>query len=505
MLFKNITLLDENFQIRENMYVGIDGDKITYISNEFPAADFGTVYDGKGKLLMPGFVNTHAHSPMSLLRGYGENMALQDWLNKRIFPFEDKLTGEAVYWGTMLSMAESIRYGIVSTTDMYYFAEDMICAIEESGTKNNLSRSVTCFSDADLWELESAKEMKDIYERFHNYADGKIKVDMSIHAEYTSNPKIVQQMAEYTKEIGANMHVHMSETKLEHEECKQRHGKTPAAYFNSLGLFDTPTTAAHCVWLEPDDYPILKEKGVTPIAAGFADVGLEYMIDELVLSEGGSAEHSYQPSFGVVSSWERAINDIKTLEAAGAFTANCYNVNFESAVQDFLDGKAAMIVAPSTAFGGELPADDVKVVGFPTTPTGKREAGAFVGRLDHGFYISTAYFNSGDRERDSIFELMNTDYLGGADFYEIFKDESTFCPNPEYYADYKETKMDDALNALVSKAEVADWPMRDRIITMDTTVDSFRKALTGTPVEEALQAAADAEIAAIKAEEENAK
>lgn len=250
---------------------------------------------------------------------------------------------------------------------------------------------------------------------------------------------------------------------------------------------------------------VLKEKGVTPIAAGFADEGLEYMIDELVLSEGGSAEHSYQPSFGVVSSWERAVNDVKTLEAAGAFTANCYNVKFETAVRDFLDGKAAMIVAPSTAFGGELSADDVKVVGFPTTPTGKREAGAFVGRLDHGFYISSAYFNSGDRERDSIFELMNTDYLGGADFYEIFMDESTFCPNPEYYADFKETKMDDALNALVSKAEVADWPMRDRIITMDTTVESFRKALTGTPVEVALQAAADAEIAAIKAEEENAK
>lgn len=263
MLFKNITILDDQFKIRENMYVGIVEDKITYISNECPSEDFGTEYDGKGRLLMPGFVNTHAHSPMSLLRGYGENMALQDWLNKRIFPFEDKLTGEAVYWGTLLAMAESIRYGIVSTTDMYYFAEDMIRAIEESGTKNNLSRSVTCFSDDDLWDLESAKEMKDIYERFHNSSDGRIKIDMSIHAEYTSNPKIVKQMAEYTKEIGANMHVHMSETKLEHEECKQRHGKTPAAYFNSLGLFDTPTTAAHCVWLEPEDYPILKEKGVT--------------------------------------------------------------------------------------------------------------------------------------------------------------------------------------------------------------------------------------------------
>lgn len=263
MLFKNITLLDEKFEIRENMYVGIVGDRITYINNECPVEDFGRVYDGRGKLLMPGFINTHAHSPMSLLRGYGENMGLQDWLNKRIFPFEDKLTGEAVYWGTMLAMAESIRYGIVSTTDMYYFAEDMIRAIDESGTKNNISRSVTCFSNADLWELDSAKEMKDIYERFDGALNGRIKVDMSIHAEYTSNPEIVQQMAEYTKEIGANMHVHLSETQLEHEECKQRHGKTPAEYFESLGLFDTPTTAAHCVWLEADDYPILKEKGVT--------------------------------------------------------------------------------------------------------------------------------------------------------------------------------------------------------------------------------------------------
>lgn len=263
MLFKNITIVDDQFQIRENMYVGTDKDKITYIGTEAPAGDFGREYDGKGKLLMSGFVNTHAHSAMSLLRGYGENLSLQEWLNKRIFPFEDKLTGEAAYWGTMLAMAESLRYGIVSTTDMYYFAEDMLRAIEESGTKNNYSRSVTCFSDADLWELESAAEMKDIYERFHNTADGRIKIDMSIHAEYTSTPKVVKQMAEYTKSIGANMHVHLSETQSEHEECKAKHGMTPTHYFNSLGLFDTPTTAAHCVWLEPDDYPVLKEKGVT--------------------------------------------------------------------------------------------------------------------------------------------------------------------------------------------------------------------------------------------------
>ena len=263
MLFKNISILNESFEIEENMYVGIDGGKITYISKEAPKRGFGRVYDGTGKLLMSGFVNTHAHSPMALMRGYGENMALQDWLNKKIFPFEAKLTGDAVYWATMLAMAESVRFGIVSTTDMYYFSEDMVRAIAESGTKNNLSRSITCFDDSELWELESAKEMKSLFETYHNAEGGRIKVDMSIHAEYTSTPKIVRQMAEYTSSIGANMHVHLSETQSEHEECKARHGMTPAAYFNRLGLFETPTTAAHCVWIEGDDFEILKEKGVT--------------------------------------------------------------------------------------------------------------------------------------------------------------------------------------------------------------------------------------------------
>ncbi len=244
---------------------------------------------------------------------------------------------------------------------------------------------------------------------------------------------------------------------------------------------------------------VLKEKGVTPIAAGFADEGLEYMVDEMVLSEGGVAEHSYQPTFGVVSSWERAVDDIKTLENLGAFTADCYNVNFETAVQDFLDGKAAMIVAPSDAFGGNLPADDVKVIGFPKTPTGKREEGAFIGRINHGFYVSTEFFNGGDRECDAIYELLYTDYFGGADFYEIFKTEATFCPEESYYSNFGTTKMDEAVKALVTKATDADWPMRDRLLTIDTTVDAFRKALTGTNVETALQEATDAEIAAADA------
>ena len=134
MLFSNITILDEELNVKENQYVLIKDDRVAYIGDERPQEVSGREIDGKGRLLMSGFFNAHAHSPMTLMRGYGENMVLQDWLTKKIFPFEDKLTGEAVYWGTMLAMAESLKFGIVSTSDMYYFCDDMARAVADSGT-----------------------------------------------------------------------------------------------------------------------------------------------------------------------------------------------------------------------------------------------------------------------------------------------------------------------------------------------------------------------------------
>ncbi|MCI6012991.1 MAG: amidohydrolase [Firmicutes bacterium] len=264
MLFKNITVLNENFEIEEGRYVLVKDGIISSVADSAPEEYKGEIYEGKGKLLMPAFYNAHAHSPMTLMRGYGENMVLQDWLKKRIFPFEDKLNSRAVYWGTTLAMAESIRFGIVSSSDMYYFIDDMVRAVADSGAKANISRAITNFDNNDVWNLPSVQEMQRTYEAYHNTEDGRIRMDMSIHAEYTSNEAGVRAVAGYAKEKQANMHIHISETELEHEECKKRHnGMTPVQYFNSLGAFDTPTTAAHCVWVEPEDFDILKEKGVT--------------------------------------------------------------------------------------------------------------------------------------------------------------------------------------------------------------------------------------------------
>jgi len=283
MIFKNITILDENSDIKTGMYVGVANDKIDYIGDSMPAKDYGQVYDGKGKFLMNAFFNAHAHSPMTLLRGYGENMSLHDWLEQKIFPFEEKLTGSDVYWGTLLAMAESIRYGIVSSTDMYYFCDEMVRAVLDSGAKNNISRGVANFSDKSIKELPVYAEIGDLFKNYHNTGNGRVKIDMSLHAEYTSNPETVKTISEYAEELGINMHLHLSETKFEHDGCKERHGKTPAQYFNSLGAFDVRTTAAHCVWLEGEDFDILAEKGVTvascpvsnmKLASGIANVPL---------------------------------------------------------------------------------------------------------------------------------------------------------------------------------------------------------------------------------------
>lgn len=282
MLFSNITILNDKLEAEKNKYVLVSDDRIAYIGDDKPDSGYSREYDGKGKLLMCGFYNGHGHSPMSLMRGYGENMALQDWLFKKIFPFEDKLDSEAVYWGTMLSMAESLRYGIVSTSDMYYFCDDMARAVMESGAKANISRSVTNPTGMAVSELVSFREMKSFYDNFHNKADSRIKVDMSLHAEYTSNPETAMALAEYASSLDETiMHIHVSETSSEHEDCIKRHGLTPAAYLEKMGLFDVPAIAAHCVYSDEDDLDIFKTKGVTvasnpvsnmKLASGICDI-----------------------------------------------------------------------------------------------------------------------------------------------------------------------------------------------------------------------------------------
>ena len=316
MLFTNIDYLDSNFEIKRG-FVGVENNRITYVGSTDPcsvsdttpvseafvsdttpvseartseartsealAHNFGERYDGVGKLLIPGLYNIHTHAPMTLLRGYAENLSLQDWLTTKIFPFEAKITNDAAYPATLLAIAEMLRFGTVSFSDMYYFTDARIKAVIESGIKANLCHGLVVFDEQTSYEQLPEREANERYVReFHNVANGRLKIDINIHSEYLSNPKVLAAVGEHAARLGVNTHVHMSETRREHEECKQRRGGlTPAQYFDSLDFFRMPCTAAHCVYTEPQDWEIFAARGVTvaanpasnmKLASGFAPV-----------------------------------------------------------------------------------------------------------------------------------------------------------------------------------------------------------------------------------------
>lgn len=304
MLFKNIAIIDENFDVQFNQYVGVEGDKIAYVGSEMPEKDYGDVIVGEGRLLMPAFYNAHAHTPMTLLRGYGGGLNLNDWLTTKIFPFEGHLTAHDVYYGMQHGIAEMLKFGAVSTTDMYMQGESMIKAVLETGVKTNYGTGLICFDPTKkLKELKDYADSVYLYDNYHKSGDGRVIIDMALHAEYTSVPGVAREFCELSQERGTNMHVHLSETLKEHEECKQRHGKTPAKYFNDLGMFESPTTAAHCVWLEEEDMDIFAEKGVTvascpvsnlKLASGICDAKkmLEKGINIAVATDGVSSNNN---------------------------------------------------------------------------------------------------------------------------------------------------------------------------------------------------------------------
>lgn len=267
MLFADIDLIDQNLDYRTHTWVGVKDGRIAYVDSAPPEDDvaraFGEVYDGRGRLLVPAFYNAHAHAPMTLLRGYAENLPLQAWLNDAVFPFEARITPEDCYWGTLLSCAEMARYGVVGFSDMYYHMDEGARAAMDAGIKMNLSDSLIAFGDVGLDDLPLKGRLERLIGDLQGAADGRIVVDCNIHAEYTSNPRAVADMAAFARENGLRLQVHVSETQLEHEECKQRHGGlTPVRYFDSLGVLDGPVTAAHCVWVDDGDIDVLAGKGV---------------------------------------------------------------------------------------------------------------------------------------------------------------------------------------------------------------------------------------------------
>jgi 5-methylthioadenosine/S-adenosylhomocysteine deaminase len=263
-VLKNVTLLPEYGYGDKILNVTVENRKITEITEKMPDTTGCEVVDCRGDLLIPAFYNAHCHAAMTLFRGYGEDLPLQRWLEERIFPAEDRLTHQSVYVASKLAIAEMLRNGIASFSDMYMFEDSVADAVLETGIKANLSRSFVSFDPtADIRKDSRFDEFLSLAKQYHKVDDNRILVDMSLHAEYTNTPFTCKTVGEYAREHGFGMQIHLSETEKEHNECIGRHGKTPTRFFADLGVLDVPTTAAHCVWVSDEDIAVLAEKEVS--------------------------------------------------------------------------------------------------------------------------------------------------------------------------------------------------------------------------------------------------
>ncbi|HJD23055.1 MAG TPA: amidohydrolase [Firmicutes bacterium] len=264
MLFTNIDVLRADGTLLPGRTVAVRDGRIVYIGKSVPTADWGEVVAGKDRLLMPGFYNTHTHAAMTLLRGYGEDLPLDRWLRERIFPMEAKMTGDDVYWGAMLAIAEMLSTGTVSFSDMYFYEDRVAQAVLSTGIKANVAYSISGTDDGQPPQrLRGYQETRGLLEALQQLKTSRLRVDVAPHSEYTTTPRLLSALAELSEAYGTRVQTHLSETQEEQLACVERHGKTPAAVMRDAGLLDRPVTAAHCVWLTESDREILAEHGVT--------------------------------------------------------------------------------------------------------------------------------------------------------------------------------------------------------------------------------------------------
>jgi len=267
-LLKNCDVLvrtENGYTVLKSSCIAIEDKYIKYVGKTPEKTKYDVVKDLSGKLVMPGLVNAHGHSPMTLVRGAGSGLNLQDWLNNAIFPIEAKMTPDDIRAGAMAAALEMISTGTTTFSEMYDFPWAEAGVVEKTGLKCNICRVGLCFDpEIEAKDWPRTAECIDLVKNY-KHADGRVVPDFCLHSEYLTTEKFVKAISDANHELHAHVNVHVSETKKEHEECIQRHGKTPIAYLNDMGILDEPTYAAHCVWVTDEDLQIMKEKNVTMV------------------------------------------------------------------------------------------------------------------------------------------------------------------------------------------------------------------------------------------------
>lgn len=251
LLIKNVLLKDRKTDI-----LVADGRFKSLCAPEGTRAD--ETLDAEGTAILPPFYNTHTHAAMSLLRGYADDMPLQKWLQDYIWPYENKMTAQDIREGSRLAVREMIKTGTVFFSDMYFEIDQTIAVVQEFGI-----RAAIGVTFVDSHSKSQQADKLDMLRHWVDPSGGLITLTVAPHAIYTVSPDLLVKCADTARSLGLKLHIHLSETRQEVEDCLRAHGTTPVRYLDSLGFLGPDVIAAHVVHVDEQEAAILASRGVT--------------------------------------------------------------------------------------------------------------------------------------------------------------------------------------------------------------------------------------------------
>ncbi|USH00384.1 amidohydrolase family protein [Thermococcus argininiproducens] len=261
ILIKNGRIIyGENLDII-NGDIYIEGNRIAKVGRGLKlSAEY--VIDANGKVISPGFINAHTHSPMVLLRGLADDLPLMEWLQEYVWPVEKKLTSKHIYWGALLGILEMIKGGTTTFVDMYFHMEEVAKVVEKTGIRAYLSYGMVDLGDEEKRNVEIKETLK-LLEFIKKLDSPRIEFLFGPHAPYTCSPELLKWVREKANETGKMITIHLNETKREVQDIKEKYGMTPVEFLDELGFLGDDIIAAHGVWLSDKEIEILAKRRVT--------------------------------------------------------------------------------------------------------------------------------------------------------------------------------------------------------------------------------------------------
>ena len=277
ILISNVTIvtMNEKMEILFGAYLGVADGKISYIAKVPPQEQPATIVDGTGMVAMPGLVNCHTHLATTALRNYLDDVSRREQL-EQLLQKEAKMDARSAKAAALLGIAECLRFGITSVSDLYYYPDATAEAVAESGIKANIALSAYRFeADSEEFDFETdpqCREVCRVFDKWNGYDDGRIRIDAGIYAEYTSNHQLWEGLADFAAEKGMGMQLHLAQTQEEVDSCLDRTGLDPAELLSCHRLFNVPATVTGCAYLPEESCKLLGKKKATAVVTPAASM-----------------------------------------------------------------------------------------------------------------------------------------------------------------------------------------------------------------------------------------